>query len=175
MLKQLFSILLISSLIGPYLGISLYLKHEKRMLKREIKHRIIEGIDRSELVELSFTPEEKKQLRWEHSKEFEYNGEMYDVVESKSENGKITYWCWWDNEETKLNRRLNNLLARALHDTEPSNSTKNAQFWLNLVFLVPEISLKKNLEINMPQNKISYSDKYFSEITISGDSPPPEA
>ncbi|MBK9591208.1 MAG: hypothetical protein IPO32_06800 [Crocinitomicaceae bacterium] len=95
MFRQLFSILLVSSLIGPYLGISLYLKHEKRMLKREIKHRIIEGIDRSELVELSFTPEEEQQLRWEHSKEFEYKGEMYDVVESKSENGKITYWCWW--------------------------------------------------------------------------------
>lgn len=144
------------------------------MLKREIKHRIIEGIDRSELVELSFTAEEKKQLRWEHSKEFEYNGEMYDVVESKSENGKITYWCWWDNEETNLNRRLNNLLARALHDTEPSSSTKNAQLWLNLIFLVPEISLKKNLDFEKLENKTVHAETCFSEITISGDTPPPE-
>jgi hypothetical protein len=175
MFRQLFSILLISSLIGPYLGISLYLKHEKRMLKREIKHRIIEGIDRSELVELSFTPEEEQQLRWEHSKEFEYKGEMYDVVESKSENGKITYWCWWDNEETSLNRRLNNLLTRALHDTEPSGATKNAQFWLNLIFLVPEISPTKNLDFHQLQEKTRYTERYFSDIIISGDSPPPKA
>lgn len=175
MLKQLFSILLISSLIGPYLGISLYLKHEKKMLKREIKHRIIEGINRSELVELSFTPEEEKQLRWEHSKEFEYKGEMYDVVESKSENGKITYWCWWDNEETSLNRRLNSLLSRALNDTHPSNSTKNAQSWLNLIFLIPEIAILTNPDPDAIQKKTDYTEQYFSDVVISGDSPPPEA
>lgn len=145
------------------------------MLKREIKHRIIEGIDRSELVELSFTPEEEKQLRWEHSKEFEYKGEMYDVVESKSENGKTTYWCWWDNEETSLNKQLNKLLARALNDQEPSNTNSSAQFWLSLVFIVPDASEIIFVDFTRTNKPVFKFQPDFSDISISGDSPPPKA
>jgi hypothetical protein len=175
MFRQLFSILLVSSLIGPYLGISLYLKHEKRMLKREIKHRIIEGIDKSELVELTFAlADAETQLRWEHSKEFEYNGEMYDVVESKSENGKITYWCWWDNEETTLNKQLNKLLARALNDQSPSNGNANAQFWLNLIFLIPDQPAQIFYALMKTEKSLFSFQHDLSGVIITGDSPPPK-
>jgi hypothetical protein len=176
MLKQLFSILLICSLIGPYLGISLYLKHEKRMLKREIKHQIIEGIDKSELVELTFTlADAETKLRWEHSQEFEYNGEMYDVVESKTIDGKVTYWCWWDNEETSLNKQLNQLLARALNDQTPSNSSSNAQSWLNLIFLVPDKTAFVQLDFLKLRKSFFGLQNDLTGISISGDSPPPKA
>jgi hypothetical protein len=174
--KQLFSILLISTLIGPFLGITLYLKHEKRMLKREIKHRIIEGIDKSELVELTFTDlEAETQLRWEHSKEFEYNGEMYDVVESKSDNGKITYWCWWDNEETSLNKQLNKLLARALNDQTPSKNSSNAHSWLNLVFLIPDQAELDHFTFMKRITSIFSFQNDILDIFNSGDFPPPKA
>lgn len=176
MLKQLFSILLISSLIGPYLGISLYLKHEKKMLKREIKHRIIEGIDKSELVELTFTvAEAEKKLQWEHSKEFEYNGEMYDVVESKSDGKKVTYWCWWDNQETSLNKQLSKLLARALNDQNPTSTSSNAQSWLNLVFMMPDQPVIGFMDFVETAESVFGEQIHFTGISISGDSPPPKA
>lgn len=174
MLKRIFSILLIGSLIGPYIGISLYLKHEKKMLKREIKHKIIEGIDRSELVELTFTLNEAvEKLRWEHSKEFEYNGEMYDVVEMEEKSGTITYWCWWDHKETSLNKQLNGLLAKALNKQDPKAPSKNASFWMNLMFLVPD---KHNLSLSIYHNlnEDIFSDQnLFVSRSKDTESPPP--
>lgn len=159
MLKQLFSILLISSLIGPYLGISIYLKHEKRMLKREIKHRIIEGIDRSELVELSFTPQEEKQLIWKHSKEFEFKGEMYDVVETEVINGQTVYWCWWDNKETTLNKQLNSMLAKALGQNYPDSGQQTISNFLKLLYCpVPDLF---SFERSLSEKKSAFFNSIF--------------
>jgi len=94
----------------------LYLNHQKKQLKREVKWKIIEGIDKSELVLIQLNKSEaKEKLDWEHSKEFEYLGEMYDVVEFEETSDSVKYWCWWDYEETALNQNLaqvlNNLLG----------------------------------------------------------------
>ena len=68
-------------LFAPVATMFLYLHFEKAALKREIKWKMVAGIDQNELVLLKFSKEEaEKQLRWEHSKEFEYEGQMYDVV-----------------------------------------------------------------------------------------------
>jgi hypothetical protein len=94
----------------------LYLSNQKKQLKREVKWEIIEGIDKSELVFIKLTKAEaKEKLEWEHSKEFEFQGEMYDVVEFEETADSVKYWCWWDDEETALNENLaqvlNNLLG----------------------------------------------------------------
>lgn len=175
MLKQIFSILLIASLTVPFICIPVYLKHEKKTLKREIKHRIIEGIDRSDLVQLVFTEEQAaRELKWEHSKEFEFNGEMYDVVETEIKNGKITYWCWWDHKETSLNKQLNYLLAKALNQQDPKAPQKNAGFWLSLLYLMPqktmisfETSTRKTHRIFAIQNL--FESRYRDIV-----SPPPQ-
>ncbi len=45
-----------------------------------VKTRILAGVGKNQMVRLSFTAlATKTQLRWEHSKEFEYKGEMYDI------------------------------------------------------------------------------------------------
>ncbi len=76
---------------------------------------MIKGIDRSELVLLKFSKEEtQSQLRWEHAGEFEFRGEMYDIVEQTQLGDSIYYWCWWDYEETQLNLKLQSLLAGVL-------------------------------------------------------------
>lgn len=174
MLKRVFSILLIGSLIGPYIGISLYLKHEKKMLKREIKHKIIEGIDRSELVELTFTlTEAAEKLRWEHSKEFEYNGEMYDVVEMEEKAATITYWCWWDHKETSLNKQLNGLLAKALNKQDPKAPSKNASFWMNLMFLLPDKHKALVCNYHDQSQDIFSNQNLFVSRSADTESPPP--
>ena len=134
------SIFLITCLAGPYLAIFAYLHHQKKQTRHEIKHAIIAGLDRSELVKLSFTAEELEQdVDWEHAGEFEYNGEMYDVVETATEGEKTVYWCWWDHEETSLNKRLNYLLAIALGNTnnEPDKHGPVSVF-LKLLYTAPE-------------------------------------
>lgn len=55
-----------------------------------------------------------KHTRWEHAKEFEFNGEMYDIVSFRIEGDYITYYCWWDNEETQLNQKLKSIANKAV-------------------------------------------------------------
>ncbi|MCC6720869.1 MAG: hypothetical protein IT243_01600 [Bacteroidia bacterium] len=98
---------------------------------------MIEGISKSELVLLKFTlPQTQSSLNWEHSKEFEYNGQMYDVVEKKFKGDTIYYWCWADNKETKLNKQLDKLLLHALgcNTNNKENQKRLSNFYKSLFF-----------------------------------------
>lgn len=80
---------------------------------------MIAGMDEEELVLLKFSKEETKtKLRWEHSKEFEYEGEMYDIVSKEIKGDSIYYRCWWDHKETALNNKLQKLVANTFDDNE---------------------------------------------------------
>ena len=51
---------------------------------------MIAGIDKKELVFFEFSHTENQQkLKWKHSKEFEFNGEMYDVVKKITSTDSI--------------------------------------------------------------------------------------
>lgn len=134
-LKIIISISLLICLIVPFAGTVSWLHFHKRSIRKQIKHEIIAGIEKEELVQLTFTIEETRaQLKWKHSKEFEYNLQMYDIVEADTTKNIITYWCWWDHQETKLNKQLNKLLAQFLGNDMKNKETKNrfASFYQTL-------------------------------------------
>lgn len=138
MTGKLLGLLLVLTFIAPVATSFVVLKHQKKQVKREIKWRIIAGIEKEELVLLKFSSEEKKTtLDWKHAKEFGFQGEMYDIVESKIEGDTTWYWCWWDHEETKLNKQLSKLVSLALgNDPKRQENQKNLQnFFKSLYFL----------------------------------------
>ena len=53
----------------------------------------------------------EEELDWKHSKEFEYNGKMYDVISVQKGRDSISYTCWLDKEETELNIKLKTILV----------------------------------------------------------------
>lgn len=92
-------------------------------------------MDKKDLVLLKFgKSENESKLRWKHSKEFEYKGQMYDIVETKLSGDTILYWCWWDNDETKLNKKLTNLVADILGNNQQNkeNNKRLVQFLKSL-------------------------------------------
>jgi hypothetical protein len=106
-------------------------------VKHEVKQMMIEGIDKDELILLKFSIAESKiQLKWEHSKEFEYNRQMYDVVDSKIVDNTIYYWCWLDNEETKLNQQLTQLVTNLFNTNSEKKETQDRliSFYKSLYF-----------------------------------------
>lgn len=106
-MRRSISISLFLCLTGPFVLLFSHLQWERHQVRRQIKREIIAGIDSSQLVQLSFCREQSKALlRWEHAREFEYESQMYDVVFTYCSGDSITYWCWWDHEETALNRKL---------------------------------------------------------------------
>jgi hypothetical protein len=172
--RRLSVILLIISLTAPFAGSYFWLQHQKAVLKKELKWELISGIDKSELVLLSFTIEETKtKLRWEHSKEFEYNQQMYDIVASDTVGDTINYWCWWDHEETKLNKQLKKLVLNALGG-DPFQKKKHERlntFIKNLYFHETD-AVAPMLPLQAEPAKSIYIEFYTSLIS-SPPVPPP--
>ena len=165
-------------LFAPVLTVYFYLQFEKAAIRREIKWKMIAGMDEEELVLLKFTKEETQtKLRWEHSKEFEYNGQMYDIVSKKVKGDSIFYRCWWDHEETKLNKSLKKLVANAFdHDEENRRTQQTFHTYLGSFFYSDIFDWQArrpsyNLEV-ICQN-FFYGEKFHS-LQLSPPTPPPK-
>ncbi len=155
-MKKLLSISLLFILISPLLFNYLNIKLQIKSYKRAFKQKIISKIDDKELVKLKFHQNEIKKLGWKHIKEFEYNKNMYDVIKFDKNNDTITYWCWIDNEETKLNNQLKNLLTEFLIQNPIENSSRNKIlcFFQSLYFV--KSSHLNNFKIKLEnKNRIS--------------------
>ena len=149
------------------------LSYERGQIKRSIKRKLMHSVNKSELVLLKFTPEEsEKMLRWEHSKEFEYKGEMYDVVETRIEDGFIYYWCWEDKEETVLNRELERLvLDHSGFNKKNIKQTKNLSNYLASLFF----SNCSEKDFNQPEEVNNFRSLYIDNYInyFNGPEPPP--
>ncbi len=148
---------------------------ERKAIKKAIKHKIIAGIDKEELVLLVFHKNEvDQQVKWKHSKEFQYKGEMYDIVEKEIIGNEIYYWVWWDKEETVLNQKLANLVRQNFAQN-PYQNNKNQvinHFFKTLYFTNVSDFLLKNLD-NKPFHFSPYLE-YFSFWQQSPPVPPPK-
>lgn len=130
------AILLISVLTVPLFSTYMWLQHKKYSIKKEVKKEIISGIEKEKLELLTFTKKEAEEnLNWKHDYEFEFQGEMYDIVEKKQVGDTIYYWCWWDHKETKLNLQLYGLINKIIGGNEDTQKKqKHLAHYLNSLF-----------------------------------------
>lgn len=159
----------------PVVATYCFLHLQKKQIKKEIKWKIIEGIDKEELVLLKFDrTQTHSQLHWKHSKEFEYQGEMYDVVDSGIVGDTIYYWCWWDHEETELNKMLKEImmLSPGKHPMNRDSQFRLLQFFNSLFFAEADLVIN-NLCIEL---KVNYFFAFHPINSFSGSPPvpPPE-
>ncbi len=175
MKSKLLGIFLLFCFAAPVATTFAFLKYQKKQIKREVKWRLIEGIDQKELVLIKLTKKEQdRELEWEHSKEFEYQGEMYDIAETKTINDTTYYWCWWDYEETELNKKLNGLVQTAFgnNPTKQEKQNKLNSFFKSLYFSATIINTKNtatDLKILFVFSNFNYQSLYSSPPV-----PPPE-
>ena len=114
-----------------------YLYYQKIQIRKEIKHKMITDIGVDKLILFKFSMEESEtKLNWEHSREFEFNNQMYDVIKSEVKGDTIHYWCWWDNEETILNKQLDHLVAIVLGNNPHKKEQKEmvVEFYKKLYY-----------------------------------------
>jgi len=173
--KSLMAGALIFGFVGnPTIGAFTWLNCRKAIVKQEVKRHIIAGIKKDNLVLFEFSRKETQTLlRWEHSREFEYNHQMYDVVETWTLGDTIYYWCWWDHEETKLNARIREMAARAA-GTAPQLGEMNESLPSSLKSLSGAAFCDCGISRPEGQNikYCSFSDLY-SSIVIEPVTPPP--
>jgi hypothetical protein len=125
-MRQIRAISLIALLTVPAVTCFCYLKWQKAHVRHEIKEKLVEGMDRSELTAITVPLANlNTSLTWEHEREFELKGEMYDVVEQQIHGDSITLLCWHDKEETELNDLLTLLTSRNLSSDPDNQSAKD--------------------------------------------------
>jgi hypothetical protein len=104
--------------VGPMDGALGWLYFQRAQIRRSVAAHILGGTGTKNLVLLEFTKEETRTLlRWEHPREFEYNLQMYDVVQTWTVGDTVYFRCFWDRAETKLKDRLRELAALAMGTT----------------------------------------------------------
>ncbi len=121
------AILILTLLVVSLFSVVGLLHFQKRQIRKEFKTKLIACSSAEDLVHL-FIPKEQLQhvLRWEHDHEFEYKGEMYDIVKTIEHEDAIEYICWWDHEETAINKKLQTLIA-LFKGENPDEKEKDAR------------------------------------------------
>lgn len=144
---------------------------EKYRIRKEVKRQIIAGIDKNELVLLTFSRAAiNTDLRWEHAREFEYRGEMYDIVETNETGDSISYWCWWDHRETALNKSLDKLTQSACGQS-PGSKEKQQRLQ---DFVRSLICIESDLP-HFPQSTPASATHYYIDLCKPVDAHAPPA
>jgi hypothetical protein len=155
---RLFTLFLFAVFVVPVTASFIVLKKQQRQIKREVKWKLIESLDKSELVMLKFSKDEtKNSLSWKHAKEFEYHGNYFDIADFLEINDSIYYWCWWDKEETILSNKLRSLLTMTFQqDWGQKNKLKFVQSVLKSMYF----------ESNLNSPNISFTVKKQNSFNL---------
>ncbi len=128
MTKKVFIVFALFLLISPVYLHTLWLHYVKIEVKHQVKENIKSGLKSIDLKILVFSKEEAASLKWEHSREFEYLGEMYDVIEKYETSDSISYTVWPDKKETKINRLISRAFRRGLQNDAQKSETQKRFF-----------------------------------------------
>lgn len=135
---------------------------------------MVSGINPGKLMVLRFSlADASRMLQWEHELEFEFNGNMYDVIKKTQTNDSVSYLCWPDHKETALNLELNRLVDIAMGD-----DTDNKQNNKRLIDFLQQLYLPEHTELSVvPEMDISSVITYRENMitrSLSTDLPPPK-
>lgn len=167
-------IILLFSLITPPVVTYSWLQYKKAIVKKEVKKHLKAGMEKKELVELQFSKKEVRQkLRWEHSREFEYKDQMYDVVEVRIQNDSFYYLCWWDRAESKIKHQLEGLIRHFMQKDPENNSQKERLFeFYKSLYCSSTAALTPLVHLQITTTYF-HSDSYISP-NLSPPVPPPQ-
>lgn len=164
-MRKLTSILLLICLCCTWLGYHLLFHVQLSAVKSEMRAFLLKQKDHKDVITFSFTNEELKKLEWEDETEFGYKGEMYDIIEKKTQGNQIVLRCIADTKETAL-----------LQDYQ-KNTRRNTSnsFIAQLItpFILPlDCSLQKPGRI-IKRNFKNFSSSLPSIVSLVA-SPPPD-
>jgi len=175
-MKQRIPILFILALTLPFIGVYGWLNFEKSAVRKSVKHRLMEGIPKDELVQFTFAKKDTAIiLKWIHSKEFEYQGEMYDIVTRYYSEDSVKYDLWWDHEETELNRKLAQLTNALINQNpEEQSRTNYINFVIkSMLFENQQVVISHPFKEELLSGPFSDFKIKFSTRAIKPLSPPP--
>ena len=124
-------------LASPFLTSYGWFVFNRQEVRREAREEIARRDGDKPRVLLAFTQEEARRLlHWEKPWEFEFRGQMYDVVKTITTADSVYYTCHWDKRETSLNARVRELISKAFgHTPQNRENQKRLVSFLHLLYL----------------------------------------
>ena len=108
----------------PFVGSYAWLKSRIALAKDGAKIKISKYVPKDDQVIWKFTTADAEtKLDWEHSREFEYKGQMYDVIRSEMRGDTMWYWCYWDRKESDIKKQINELAVYLMGPGQDSRHT----------------------------------------------------
>lgn len=120
---------------------------------------------------LSLSKTEQKNMHWKKKREFEYQGKMYDLIDSKANGDTTNYTCYEDKKEGQLRRSFAKLWS-------PNKNDKEGKVAFIDILKISCFSYAIKPEISVRFNTINTPADYFyntSNPLISDIFEPPEA
>lgn len=169
------SISLLLALTFPFWGSYFYFCFEKNQIKNEVARFIESGAINSDLINLTFSQSDASTLlKWEHPREFRFEGQMYDVVNMTFTGDSVTYLCYRDHKETRLGIERRKLIARALgHDPFHKQQNERIKNFFSISYLQHILKWKSPI-LSPAIIHFALNIKSYALIFIVPPTPPPE-
>lgn len=175
--KALFvSLALISVMVVP-VGYPYLLRALKLHARLEVKQKYLLGFVADELMflEIPHWMEEKPNKRFTriHSKEFVFDGQMYDIVEQQETNHSTWYLVYPDRKETGLKNKI--ARAMGMHDRQNSGKASTLDYLSKtfVLFCKPLLTIHFDSHIftDSPTSHALLMHRQWAKVP---DSPPPK-
>lgn len=174
-MKRNYAVVLLACFVFPILATYAWLHLERRSIKREVKQEVLGSIDLEDCVRFEFTHAQEMNLDWEHSAEFSYNNQKYDVIlKKRTKSGVTLYYCWKDVKESAIEKKIALLVNQALG----GNPAKDKQH-KSVTHLVKDLPVEEpNLVVSAIIPHLSHKGGHYEAMSSGSDlkttSPPPE-
>jgi hypothetical protein len=122
-------------------------------IKREMVQRISRTVSSKDVRCIKFTKNEMTRAEWLGKKEFEYKGEMYDVINKAESNKEFIFYCLNDEKEELLIKSYD----RHFDDNKEKAANSNSRYFFSLV--APSTPMEN------PIKRINVSYKINNQIT----------
>lgn len=133
----------------------------------EVNSQLRKGKYKKKLVELEiYKGLDAAQMHWKKPHEFEYRGNMYDVVDKTELKDRFVYLCYHDKKETKIDQKFK---KESQKKQNPENQLSKL---LKAPLFVSEHSLVIVLFFEKETNFTSFLARLINNYTPSVFSPP---
>lgn len=138
-MKRALAILLLITFAFNFIGVGFVYNAWLISIKQNVKQKIkkeYKGKKTVVKIPKSWSDAPPADFKWHEEREFEYRGQMYDVIKKETHGDEIWYYCHWDKAETKLLNNLSQYVTDYLQQ-HPSDKQKEStlQAYLDKLFL----------------------------------------
>ena len=153
----------------------MYLHHEKGMAKKAM-HEYLRDNRAKDIVQITVHEKEiYTKLIWEHEREFELNGEMYDVMTVMSKGDSVIYRCIHDKKESSINKRIKSFIATFLNKEKGTDMNVIVYSDIFKILYPPSSSLSAMLIMPEIQSKHGgYDISHQPQFSTQPNTPPPK-